>query len=197
MERVDYTKLTDQELLARADTDSGAIVEIVNRQRAGKAQRLYVGPRQGALDDGVTGAILRIDEKLGVVLDIGKSNSTVLMPKTDMGVWMIHAYKSLMQVLRSLQQKGASMQQAKEWSDQVVTSDFDLGITIQDENTAQITFHPDDRRSWVLGPTEVHRFISSMTVAIDLAGWSPEDCGVDDRWEKMLLEFIIGGGGRQ
>lgn len=145
----DYKSLSVQELTKRLDDDQLAVTELLRRQNMGVLNRIYVGPRKGANDLGVT-AICLIARDFDLILQVGIAGRQHTISE-DVARQFIDACPVALATLRL-------MMQLKGFSDAAIQRRYQerqspLSIeTVVQNGEYLIRFHPLDCVQWTLGP---------------------------------------------
>lgn len=183
-----YEQLTTSELLQVAIqtdgeglSDADAVQEILNRQHEGKALRLYPDGRRGPHDNGLIPLSLGNDHGI-VVIDVGYSNRSFVIPKERLGPWMHRVAEKLNDIVDELKEKGWDEYRVDEWLYQNATDGFNIGCCIVMNDDAEeglgVTLYPQEQNFWTLGWRECAQFCRAIIQEADRAGWSRSEIGV-------------------
>lgn len=173
--------MTDPMTLARRieDGDIDAAKTLLEMQRAGRGLRLYPHGRKGPLDNGLSPLVLTYDEDLvGLRWEVPFSGPFML-PVDQVGRIARMVIRSVARTLADALESGPSepyrRTQAFAW-------------LMADGNAIGLLFVPYDRPSeWVLGFGKLLTLLAAMGDAIQQAGWTADQIGVEPlEWSSLM-----------
>lgn len=188
-----YSELSDRELLdlSSKQGDKLATVELLNRQRAGRAVRLYAEPRKGPNDEGVTPWAMAIEDGI-VTLHSGLPNRPLILQQGDVRRWMMSAvYKTRETCLQAMAVADGNAAVALKALQERATPEFDCESEANEQRQViQVTLLPAGLVTWRLGVEEARKFVREALKAAAALGWTNDELGFT-REETDLVVLLV------
>lgn len=189
----DYRDLHVSEVLAKAKGgDADAIQELIARQQAGEALRLYPYGRAGPDDEGMCPIMLHVED-LRLVMRSGRPSQSLVFDCERAQQWIFGVAECMTYIIGSYASQGLSHPAIEIAIESGATEDFDCTIEkAPDGDGIVIQFLPEGESSWTLSLEQASMFINKMMLAAQSMGWKMEATDQQLAVLKPYLTYSLG-----